>query len=143
MLPIVSQYAWNGLHISRTDGQHGTGDIGKKMGPVSGFVLQAEGEPCVYIAGDTIWYAGVRQAFSPELVVVNAGAATYLTGDPITMDEEDVYAVVRALPTAHVIAIHMEVVNHCQLTGEAVNDALPPFGKTVVEMWPDSPNTVA
>ena len=53
----------------------------------------------------------------PEVVVLNAGAATYVTGGgPITMNEEDVCQVYRVTPQAQVIAIHMEVVNHCRLT---------------------------
>ncbi|GCE21676.1 MBL fold metallo-hydrolase [Dictyobacter kobayashii] len=131
VLPIVQRREWNGLHIARTAGQHGTGELGKKMGPVSGFVVQAEGEPSVYIAGDTIWYDGVQQAlqtFSPEVVIVNAGAATYLVGDPITMDADDVCAVARELPAAQVVAVHMEVVNHCVLTRPLLRERLESEG---------------
>src|SRR3954447_13619162 len=34
----------DGLTIPRTDGRHGTGEIGEKMAPVSGFVLTAADE---------------------------------------------------------------------------------------------------
>ena len=110
---------WNGIQISRTGGQHGTGDIGKAMAPVSGFVLRTPGEPTLYVAGDTIWCDEVRAAirdFRPEVIVVNAGGARFLEGDPITMTADDVIAVCHAAPEAQVVAVHMEAINHCLLT---------------------------
>ena len=50
------------LLIARTEGRHGTGEIGEAMAPVSGFVLAAPGEPTLYIAGDTILCDEVRAA---------------------------------------------------------------------------------
>jgi L-ascorbate metabolism protein UlaG (beta-lactamase superfamily) len=86
---------------------------------VSGFVLRAPGEPTVYIAGDTIWCDEVQQALhthKPEIVVVNTGAAQFLKGEAITMTADDVVAVCQAAPTAQVVAVHMEAINHCLLT---------------------------
>lgn len=123
VIPVAEQLTWRGLQIARTGGQHGTGALGKQMGPVSGFVLQTEGEPVLYIAGDTIWCLEVEQAlqrFSPTVVVLNAGAPTFIGSDPITMDEEDVCQVCRNIPGAAVVAVHMETVNHCRLTRAAL-----------------------
>lgn len=124
VLPVTEPLTWRGIHVHRTGGQHGTGELGKRMGPVSGFVLQAEGEPALYIAGDTVWCPEVEQAlkrFSPDVAVLNAGAATYITGGgPITMNEGDVCQVCRTIPEATVIAVHMEVINHCRLTRAAL-----------------------
>jgi L-ascorbate metabolism protein UlaG (beta-lactamase superfamily) len=117
--PIAARLEWRGVEFQRTGGQHGTGEIGARMAPVSGFVLQAAGEPRLYIAGDTIWCPEVEQALRshrPDVVVVNAGAAQFLSGGPITMTADDVGQVCRALPTAQVIAVHMEAINHCLLT---------------------------
>jgi L-ascorbate metabolism protein UlaG (beta-lactamase superfamily) len=117
--PIQTQYVWRGVEFQRTGGRHGTGEIGAQMAPVSGFVLRAAGEPTLYIAGDTIWCSEVEQAlhsYQPDVAIVNAGAAQFLTGDPITMTAEDVAQVCRALPESQVIAVHMEAVNHCLLT---------------------------
>jgi L-ascorbate metabolism protein UlaG (beta-lactamase superfamily) len=110
---------WNGIEIIRTSGQHGKGALAKAMAPVSGFVLRAQGEPALYIAGDTIWCRDVEESLrehEPALVVVNAGAAQFLEGDPITMTADDVIAVCQAAPRARVIAVHMEAINHCLLT---------------------------
>ncbi len=92
---------WKGIEIARTSGQHGTGDIGKAMAPVSGFVLQAAGQPTLYIAGDTIWCSEVEttlQKYKPNVIVVNTGAAQFLEGDPITMTADDVIKTCQAAP---------------------------------------------
>lgn len=117
--PISKSAAWNDIDIARTGGQHGTGEIGKAMAPVSGFVLRAKGEPTLYIAGDTIWCPEVEEAlhaFRPDVVILNAGAAQFLEGGPITMTSDDVISVCRSAPDAQVVPVHMEAINHCLLT---------------------------
>jgi L-ascorbate metabolism protein UlaG (beta-lactamase superfamily) len=116
---ISKSAAWHDTDITRTGGQHGTGEIGKAMAPVSGFVLRAKGEPTLYIAGDTIWCREVEEAlreFRPEVAVLNTGAAQFLEGGPITMTADDVITVCRSVPEARVVAVHMEAINHCLLT---------------------------
>jgi L-ascorbate metabolism protein UlaG (beta-lactamase superfamily) len=110
---------WSKICITRTGGQHGTGDIGKAMAPVSGYVLQNEGEPTLYIGGDTIWCREVSDAieqFHPDVIVLNAGGARFLQGDPITMMPSDVIHVCHAAPKAKIMAVHMEAINHCLVT---------------------------
>lgn len=117
--PVHDARHWNKIRITRTGGQHGTGEIAKAMAPVSGYVLQNEHEPTLYIAGDTIWYRDVEDAiqrFKPEIIVVNTGGARFLQGDPITMTAEDVVQVCHAARKARVVAVHMEAINHCLVT---------------------------
>ncbi len=119
VLPVEDGITWAGIDIQRTGGQHGTGELGRLMGPVSGFVLRAPEELTLYIAGDTIWCDDVAKALTghaPNVVVLNAGAAQFLQGDPITMTAADVISVCQAVPQADVIAVHMETINHCGLT---------------------------
>ncbi|MWC29687.1 MBL fold metallo-hydrolase [Paenibacillus sp. MMS18-CY102] len=119
--------AYNGVTLTRTGGQHGTGEIGQRMGKVSGFVLQAEGHPTVYIAGDTIWCDEVREAldrYKPDLTIVNAGGARFVIGDPITMDADDVAAVCRYAPHTQVAAVHMDAINHCLVTRQQLRERL-------------------
>ncbi len=117
--------------VTRTTGIHGTGAIGKEMGDVSGFVISAPGEPTLYVAGDTVWCDEVAAAIAthqPAIVVINAGAARFIHGDPITMDVPDVLAVCEAAPEALVIAVHMEAMNHCGLTRNALRAAVAAAG---------------
>jgi L-ascorbate metabolism protein UlaG (beta-lactamase superfamily) len=114
--PIQSEHLWEGITLHRTGGRHGSGEIGKKMGTVSGFVVTADDEPGLYIAGDTILCPEVTDALQkhmPDVIVVNAGGTRFLTGGPITMTSEDVAAVCRSVSSARIVAVHMEAVNHC------------------------------
>jgi L-ascorbate metabolism protein UlaG (beta-lactamase superfamily) len=117
-----------GIRIALTGGRHGTGEIGQAMGPVSGFVLTASGEPSLYVAGDTIWCDEVAAALdthSPDVVVVNAGGARFNIGDPITMTADDVVAVARHAPGARVVAVHMDAINHCLVSRADLRSAVP------------------
>ena len=129
--PVHKEADWQGIQIFRTGGQHGTGEIGKKMGIVSGYVLKAEGEPVLYVAGDTIWCPEVKEAlqtYRPGVVVLYSGAASFLTGGPITMNVDDVIAVCREIPSAKVIVIHMETLTHCLLSRAELQERLDQEG---------------
>ncbi len=125
--PVEDGLEWRGLSFTRTGAQHGTGEIGSLMAPVSGFVVRSEDSPTLYIAGDTVWCPEVEEALgvhTPDVVVVNAGAARFLEGGPITMTAEDVASVCHALPEARVVAVHMEAINHCLLTRGELEEEL-------------------
>jgi len=125
--PVESEGNLDHIQIWRTGGQHGSGEIGRLMAPVSGFVFSSEGEPTLYITGDTIWCEQVNRAIdehAPEVIVVNAGAAQFLEGGPITMTAQDVVQVCEAAPWAKIIAVHMEAINHCILTRDDLQSYL-------------------
>ena len=125
VVPVDASLDWSGLRIVRTGGQHGRGLLGRLLGPTSGFVIQAPGEPQLYIAGDTVWCNEVSTAIErhqPEVVVINSGAAQFDVGAPITMTAQDVVNVRRAAPDAQVIAVHLEAINHCRLTRQSLAD---------------------
>jgi L-ascorbate metabolism protein UlaG (beta-lactamase superfamily) len=125
--PAGDGLEWIGLSFTRTGGRHGTREIGRSMGPVSGFVVRADDSPTLYVTGDTIFCPEVEEALDahrPDVVVVNAGAARLIEGDPITMTAQDVAKVCRALPDALVIAVHMEAINHCLLTRDNLAEEL-------------------
>jgi L-ascorbate metabolism protein UlaG (beta-lactamase superfamily) len=111
--PVERSEQWDGVRIVRTDGVHG------ELGPSPGFVLAADGEPSLYVAGDTIWCDEVRAALdehAPDVVVVNASGARYAGGEPLVMTTDDVVAVARHAPGARVVAVHLEAINHCPQT---------------------------
>jgi L-ascorbate metabolism protein UlaG (beta-lactamase superfamily) len=116
---VKESEVWNGIRLTRTGGKHGTGEMAQKMGPVSGFVLQSEGEPVLYIAGDSVWCPEVGEALArhkPDVTIVNAGGARLLTGGPITMTGPDIEQVLLQSPQTRVVAVHMEAWNHCMLS---------------------------
>lgn len=131
---VETERHWSKICITRTHAQHGTGEIGKAMAPASGYVLQSENEPALYLAGDSIWCKEVAEAihkFKPATIVVNAGGARFLQGDPITMTAEDVMQVCRAAPKAEIIAVHMEAINHCLVTRKDLSHAAHQAGVKV------------
>ncbi|ADB50668.1 MBL fold metallo-hydrolase [Conexibacter woesei] len=119
---------WLGIELQRTGGRHSAGPAAEALGPVSGFVLRAPGEPVLYVAGDSVWCEEVEQALArhaPDVVVLNCGAASLADGERITMDAGDVARVLEAAPAAIVVAVHFETVSHCVLTREQLRAALP------------------
>ena len=113
--PIETQTEWQGIRITRTEGQHGTGKWIERMGKVSGFVFQAAGEPTVYWCGDTIWYPPVGQVieqYQPEVIITHSSGAVLGDSDPIVMDAEQTLAVCQAAPNSTVVAVHMDSLDH-------------------------------
>jgi L-ascorbate metabolism protein UlaG (beta-lactamase superfamily) len=122
---VKTQTTWNGITIHRTGGKHGSGEVLNHMGTVSGFVLQAENQPTLYIVGDSIWTEEVEQAiqrFQPDWIVTNSGGAEMpgFEGTPIMLDEEQTLTLVRASGKAKVIATHMEALDHCRTTRDSL-----------------------
>ncbi len=129
--PVQAQAAFGEMTLTRIGGHHGTGEIGKAMAPVSGFVFEVPNESRVYLAGDTIWCAEVEAAIrthKPDVIVLNAGGARFLECDPIVMTAEDVAEVHRAAPDAQLIVVHLEAINHCLESRHYYREALPALG---------------
>ena len=125
--PVDPRIELGPLGVTRTDGRHGTGELGASLGPVSGFVIDDGDGPPLYVAGDTIWCDEVAAAIDehrPGVIVVNSGGARFLEGDPIVMTADDVVAVARHAPEARVVAVHLEAINHCELTRADLRERL-------------------
>lgn len=123
--PVKDTYVWNDIRFNRTKGKHGHGILAMKMAPVSGFVISYREEASAYIAGDTVFCRDVKKSiekYKPEIIVCNAGAASFHFGKPITMAGEDIQALCKAFPYLKIAAVHMEAWNHCSLTRKALKD---------------------
>lgn len=117
---------FNNITLYKTSGQHGKREIVKPVCEQAGLpydtmgvIFKAEGEEILYIAGDTIWCEEVEDAikkFMPDVIVVNACAATVLNGERLIMNIADVENVLNAAPYAMVIASHMDTVSHLSIT---------------------------
>ncbi len=116
---LDEESSFEDVTLSRTDGKHGAGEILKQTGKVSGIAFSHPNEKTLYVAGDTLFNEDVQEAIEkhqPEVIVVNAGAAQFLEGGPITMTKENVVQTYQEAPDATIVAVHMESLNHCLLT---------------------------
>ena len=114
-----------GIKVVKTDGQHGSDEayaipeVAERLGDACGLVFSHESEKTLYVAGDTIWvapYAESLEKYAPDVVVLNMGLATVDGIGAIIMGKQDALRTLEALPSATVVASHMEAVNHCLLS---------------------------
>jgi L-ascorbate metabolism protein UlaG (beta-lactamase superfamily) len=123
VIPVVDSLSWKGIRITRTAGQHGTDKVLQEMGDVSGFVFEAENEPTVYWAGDTIWCESVADVISqiqPDIIITHSCGAVWGDNVLIVMDAAQTVAVCRAAPNSVVIATHMDSLDHATVSREAL-----------------------
>lgn len=122
--PIGEETALGELRIRRIGGHHGFGKLGKMMGPVSGYLLRAEGYPAVFLMGDCCREEKIMEFIEkekPDYTVVNSGGAVFpeLSKDfgAIIPDECDVIRMMEQSPAqCKFIAVHMDAIDHCQTT---------------------------
>ena len=117
---------YNGITQYKTGTQHGKREIIKPLCDsiglpydAMGVVFKSNDEKTLYIAGDTIWCEEVKAAlekYSPDVIVVNACAATVLNGERLIMNIDDVKEVLQHAPNSTVIASHMDTVSHLSVT---------------------------
>ena len=109
--PVHADAKLGDLLIARTDGRHGTGEIGEQMGaglrlrPARRRASPASTSPATRSCATRS--AAPIAEHRPAAIVVNASAARFNTGDPIVMDNDDVVALARETD-AQIVAIHFE-----------------------------------
>ncbi len=116
---IVDSLLWRGITITRIPGQHGSGDVLEDMGTASGFILQAESEPTVYWAGDTIWsetVAATIARYQPQIILTHSCGAVWGKNVLIVMDAAQTVEVCRSAPESTIVAIHMEALDHATVS---------------------------
>jgi len=127
-----SSVTWNNITLTRVGGHHGLGAIENDMGVVSGFILQSEGEPIVYIAGDTVMRDEVREAvvqYTPDVIILSSGGAMWSNPDNrdekvyILMDATEAIELAQLTPDAKIVVNHLEALDHCTVTREALRSA--------------------
>lgn len=122
---VSDRVEWEDIFITRVPAQHGSGEsILRAMGDVSGFVFEAENEPTIYWAGDTILYDGVRDSiakYQPDIIVTHSGGAIWGEDKTlIIMDAAQTIEIARLAPQATVIAVHLEALDHCLTPREEI-----------------------
>ncbi len=126
--PIEDEQIFNGITITRTSGHHGTGQWEKNLGNVSGFVFEAQNEPVLYWAGDTIFCAEVEnviQKVSPNIILTHSCGAMIEDSGPIIMDAQQTIETCKAAPDSIIVATHMEALDH----GTVTRDDLRKFAR--------------
>ncbi len=127
----------SGITIRKTKAIHGENDaVVKKMGEVYGYVFEAPGEKCLYLAADTVYCDEVEstiERFSPETIILNCCGATVPLGRLI-MDADDVKKVCRKSPEALVVATHLDSVNHALYTSEDIKNYIEKEGLVQVRV---------
>lgn len=119
VVPVIEKTKWEGITITRTPAQHGTGDVLNEMGNTSGFLLQSKHEPTVYWVGDSIWcdaVATVIDKHQPDIIITHSCGAVWRDHVLIVMDALQTIAVCRAAPKAVIVATHMEALDHATIS---------------------------
>lgn len=127
---LVLEEGAPGLDVEVVRSRHGRGLVGWLMGPVAGCVLAAEGEPTVYLTGDSILVDAVTEVIArrrPDVIVAPAGAANMGLGGDILFSPDELVALVRAAPGV-VVANHLEALDHCPTTRAALRTRMEAEG---------------
>jgi L-ascorbate metabolism protein UlaG (beta-lactamase superfamily) len=118
VIGVADSFDLKSMKITRTFGQHGTGKVLQAMGNVSGFVFEADDEPTVYWAGDTIWCAEVAEVIDqvqPDIIITHSCGAKW-DNALILMDAIQTVKVCQAASQSVVIATHMDAVDHATIS---------------------------
>lgn len=119
---------WESIDLPRPDGGvvtvtgvpalHGPEGAEEVLGVVTGFVLQGEGLPTVYVSGDNASLALVKEIadrFAPiDVAVLFAGAVrtTLMNGAYLTLTSNDAVEAARLLDAATIVGVHAEGWSH-------------------------------
>lgn len=125
----------DGITVSQVFARHGKGVVGDAMGGVNGLVFEAEGEPTIYWAGDTILdeageVEAILKRFKPDVVIAHTGGPVVKVISPEILLMDAAQAVtffkhaVRENAQVQIIAIHMDALDHCFSTREDLVSAL-------------------
>ncbi|MEM7683229.1 MAG: MBL fold metallo-hydrolase [Pseudomonadota bacterium] len=137
--PVASSSTFDGITIHQVFARHGEGKAGDAMGDVFGLIFEAEGEPTIYWAGDTVLdLAGnveaVLKRFKPDVVIAHTGGPIVKAVSPeiILMDAAQAVEffghAVREKSDVQIIAIHMDALDHCFSTRADLINALDDAG---------------
>ncbi|GAA4975222.1 MBL fold metallo-hydrolase [Yinghuangia aomiensis] len=121
------------LRITGVPAQHGPDGTEHLVGEVTGFVLEGDGLPRVYVSGDNASLDVVRaiaDRLGPvDVAVLFAGAArTPVADGPLTLTSEHAAEATRILGAAHVVPLHFEHWTHFTEGADTLVDAFAAAG---------------
>jgi L-ascorbate metabolism protein UlaG (beta-lactamase superfamily) len=103
------------LRVTGTPARHGPAHLDR--GPVTGFVLAADGAPTIYLSGDTVWYDGVAEVaarFPVAVAILFLGAARVEAVGPwnLTFTALEAVEAARVFARATIVPLHYEGWKH-------------------------------
>ena len=120
--PVVGLDSWQthtvgNVTVTGLPGHHGPRAVRPLIGPVIGFLLQAPGEPTVYVSGDNSSLTAVKHAaerFAPvDIAILFAGAARVpVIPAALTMTGEKAAKAAALLGAKKVVGVHVEDWEH-------------------------------
>ncbi|MGB5370491.1 MAG: MBL fold metallo-hydrolase [Flavobacteriaceae bacterium] len=133
---IENKTTWENISITRIEGKHGSGPILPYMGQVSGYILQSNNEPSIYIVSDSILIDEVKRAieiFKPEIIITNSGGGLIPRFEdyPVLMNEEQTIELIKLAPESKVISVHLECIDFCKTTRNSLKEFA--FEKRILE----------
>ena len=134
--PLADRATWQGLTLTRREGSHGLGPVVELMGSVMGFTLEAEGEPSIYWAGDTVLYPPVASVIAgtrPDIIITHSCGARW-DGDLIVMDADETLSVCAASADAVVVATHMEALDHATISRQDLRETAEARGISATKL---------
>jgi len=129
VIPVEKSLNYRNISITRVNARHGTGATGERMGQASGYILSGENEPCIYLTGDTVFYASVKEnieQFHPDILLINAGSPKFLNSRQIVMNIMDVEETLMVNPDLTFIIVHLDTFNHCIELREDMHEYFTP-----------------
>jgi len=115
-----------GVEVEVVPSRHGRGFLGWMLGPVAGYYLAPQGEPSLYITGDSILTDSVREAvqrLQPDIVVAPAGSANMGIGGDILFSADELVELTRLAP-GDVVFNHLEALDHCPTTRDGLRQRM-------------------
>jgi L-ascorbate metabolism protein UlaG (beta-lactamase superfamily) len=132
--PWASLEPGHGVRVTAVPAQHGPDGSEDLVGPVTGFVLEAEGSPTLYVSGDNASLAVVAEIAARfpgiEVAVLFGGAArTPLVGDAnLTLSAEEMVEASRVLGVTKVVPAHVDSWAHFTESADDVRAAFDKAG---------------
>ncbi|MDD7886216.1 MBL fold metallo-hydrolase [Flavivirga sp. 57AJ16] len=130
LIPINSEFNWEGVIISRYGASHHIGATGEPpFGESSSFSVKFN-DNSIFITGDAILdeklTASLKKS-SPSWIIANTGECQFTKENPVlqpgqlmTLSKEELKQISLLMPEAKIIAVHLESINHCSLTREEI-----------------------
>lgn len=136
------------VSVTAVPARHGPEGAERSLGPVTGFVLTAEGAPTIYVSGDNASLDLVRDVAARfpvlDIAVLFAGAArTPVIDGYITLDNQAAIEATRLLGGPKVLPVHTDGWRHFTQDGRSLRDAFTTAGLADVLLPHDPGEKVA